>query len=212
MQELYGLLEYINYYKYSKEDEEIKIIPSPYEEEAKKQYETALRAVGSSLRHGTEDDDELFFFGGDSRKWHLDVAIDCVRQMDENDRTYVADNLQTTNYHFGYAMGIRNEYIYPAKKHHTFMADNDSTEIMKVIFSILHRGYSFSNPVCTKYFESFEYSLLLHKYGETDKELFTAIEDRIFNREENLTADGALDQLKESLTKKYGNIDIYGGG
>ena len=209
MQELYGLLEYINYYQYSKEDEEIKIIPSPYEEEAKKQYETALRAIGSRLRRRTEEDDELFLFGGDSRKWHLDVAIDCVRQMDENDRTYVANHLHTTDYHFGYAMGIRNEYIYPAKKHHSFMADNDSTEIMKVIFSILHRGYSFRNPVCTKYFESFEYGCLVHKYGESAKDLFVAIENRIFSQEENLTAEDALNQLKESLTKKYGKISIY---
>ena len=209
MQELYGLLEYINYYQYSKNDEEIKILPSPYEEDARKQYETALRAVGSRLSRGSEEADELIFLGGDSSKWHLDVAIDCVRQMDENDRTYVANHLHTTDYHFGYAMGIRNEYIHPAKKHHSFMADNDSTEIMKVIFSILHRGYSFRNPVCTKYFEDFEYSLLLHKYGEANKELFTAIEDRIFSREENLTADDALNQLKENLTKKYGKISIY---
>ena len=208
MQELYGLLEYINYYQYSKEDEEIKIIPSPYEEEAKKQYETALRAIGSGLRRRTEDD-ELFLFGGDSRKWHLDVAIDCVRQMDENDRTYVANHLQTTDYHFGYAMGIRNEYIHPAKKHHSFMADNDSTEIMKVIFSILHKGYSYRNPVCTKFFESFEYGRLSHKYGESAKDLFAAVENRIFSEEDNLTAEDALNQLKESLTKKYGNISIY---
>lgn len=200
---------YINYYQYSTEDEEIKILPSPYEEEAKKQYETALRAIGSRLRRRREEDDELTFFGGDSRKWHLDVAIDCVRQMDENDRTYVANHLQTTDYHFGYAMGIRNEYIYPAKKHHSFMADNDSTEIMKVIFSILHRGYSFRNPVCTKYFEDFEYSRLFHKYGEAAKDIFAAVENRIFNEEENLTADDALEQLKESLSKKLGKISIY---
>ena len=96
MRELYGLLEYINYYQYDEDDEEIKIIPSPYEKEAKEQYDIALHALGVRIVEPDDDAPWMGSFFGGSNKWHLDVAIGCVRQMDENDRDYVVHHLQTT--------------------------------------------------------------------------------------------------------------------
>ena len=131
-----------------------------------------------------------------SKRWPLDVAIDCIKHMDENDKDYIVHHLQTSEYHFGYAMAIRNNYIYSSTKYNSFEPDWDSSQIMMLIFSILHGGYDYKNEVCTGFYESFEYSNLFRQYGETEREIFTAIEERIFNKDYGFTVDDALKTLK----------------
>ncbi len=188
MKELHQLMEYINYYHYSEDEEKIVIVHSPYDEEAKAAYIKAQRVPGNS--------------------WYLDVAIDCVRQMSEIDRDYVIHHMWTSDYHFGYAMGIRNQYIYPSKHHYSMMPDDDSSRIMKVIFSILHPGYDHRNKECTNFFESFEYGFLNRDYGNEQREVFENIEEKLLTPGGELTAEDALQLLKDCLVAKLGKKEF----
>lgn len=41
-----------------------------------------------------------------------DVALDCIANMKETDKEYIRDNPCSIDYHFGYALYIRNHYIH----------------------------------------------------------------------------------------------------
>ena len=187
MQELHRLMEYINCYRYDKKEEEIVIVHSPYDEAAKEVYDKARRLC---------------------RQWYLDMAIDCVREMSENDRDYILHHMNSIKYHHGYAMGIRNEYIHCSAKHFTLMPDDDSTQVMKVIFSIIHPYYNHRDKNCTDYFESFEYGFLSDDYGDDQREVFEAVEEKLFAPDGGMTADDALKLLKGSLAAKLGKKEF----
>ena len=110
MQELNCLLEYIDYYEYDKEAEEIRILPGPNAESVKEQYDKARRIVGAWYPP-TPEAETRYKESASWKRWPLDVAIDCIKHMDENDKDYIVHHLQTSEYHFGYAMAIRNKYI-----------------------------------------------------------------------------------------------------
>ncbi len=139
MKELHELLEYINYYEYSKTTEEILFAPGPYHREAKKKYEDTLQALE------TFPEPSAFFmrYPVEADKWAIDIAIDCVRQMSEEDRDYVVHHQNDIEYHFGYAMWIRNEYIHSSKNHFCLIPDSESSKVMEIIFSIVDEKYDY---------------------------------------------------------------------
>ncbi len=40
------------------------------------------------------------------------VALDCIANKSGSDKEYIRDNPRTIDYHFGYALYIRNHYIH----------------------------------------------------------------------------------------------------
>lgn len=149
------LLKYINEYVYMQDDEAVVIRYSPNASAAYQAYEKGLALAG---------EDEL-------SKWLYDIALDCVRRMSVEDREYVKSHLYTTEYHFGYAMGIRNTYIHPAKKHDYFEADGISSSVMRRIFSIVSPFYDYRNARCVNFFESMKVNELSGMYGNSHSQI-----------------------------------------
>lgn len=128
MKELNILLDYIDSYVYDSESEEIMIKHSPDESKALEVYKRTL------IAYSIEKSDLL--------KWHFDIALDCVRRLSEEDRVHYSQNYD--GYSFGYGMFIRNNYIYPSKKHFSNLSpDDQSGAVMELIYTILHKSYNF---------------------------------------------------------------------
>lgn len=115
------LLEYIDYYVYSKEDEQIQIQEGTEKEMAESLYKQFVQT------HDISGDD----------LWAFDISLDCLRKMSKKDRNYLAEHTDYNDYHFGYAMYIRNNYIHGSKKRFVLMADDTSFQVMEYMFSIL---------------------------------------------------------------------------
>ncbi len=151
MKELNDLIPYITTYIYDRSTERIRLRTSPKMEEAAEAYQRAVLSISGDdhslyqepvlLGEQEEDAADRHFFITGQRQWELDIAIDCVRKMSRKERQYICDHPDAGEYHFGYAMWIRNRYIHPAKLHHAFMADNISDNVMQMIFSILIPGH-----------------------------------------------------------------------
>lgn len=208
MKELHALLECIDSYVYSKENEEIMIATSGDSQKAIGVYEAALESIG--INAISDKAGELLLnmgFIGD-RKWMLDIAIDCVRMMSEEERNYVQNHMWTTEYHFGYAMGIRNEFIHSANKHHSYEPDETSSIIMEIIFSIISPSYDYGNPRCTEYYEDFDYHDLSEQYQERAPEVFEQVAEQLLSEESELEADDALKILRKQLANKLGKEEF----
>ena len=152
MKELQPLLGHIDSYINIDDEEEIVIRHTPCAAQAQKVYEDALRLIEfkeSEEGDANDDDSDDYKNHFCDPKWEFDIALDCIRTMDDDDREYVRNHLQPSEYHFGYAMGIRNRYIHPSRKHQMFMPDRVSGRIMTIILSIVSPIYNFRNDVIT---------------------------------------------------------------
>ena len=207
MKELQTLLEYIDSYIYVDDEEEIVVKHGPFAAKAQQVYEEALDTLdikeNESAPSSEDDFDFIFSYSPSNRKWEFDIALDCVRRMDESDREYVRNHMQTTEYHFGYAMGIRNQYIHHAKKHSVFEADSVSSSIMTIIFSIVSPLYDFRNRVIAGFFDNMSLSNLLERYGETQKTVFDKIYENLAN-DRYTTSEEAREDLDNSLRESLG--------
>lgn len=206
MKELQPILEHIDSYIYVDEEEEIVVKHGPDAEKAQQVYEDALKFLGiketEKARSG-KDGSNFYPFDYSDPKWEFDIALDCVRRMDNDDREYVRNHMQTTEYHFGYAMGIRNRYIHPAKKHHVFEADGVSGSVMTKIFSIVSPIYDYRNHVIAGFFGNMDLSHLLERYGETQKDVFDQIYDNLANNRYT-TSEEAKTDLDNALRQSLG--------
>ena len=216
MKELNALLLYLQNFVYDRDKEEIRIINSS---DADKAAEVYNRAVLSILEEGKDpvllrtqcdpDREEGSLWRRTSEtQWELDIAIDCIRKMSDEDRTYIKEHPWTSEYHFGYAMHIRNEYIHPAHRHHVWMADSVSSEVMQKIFSILIPGYDYRRKECTEYFESFTLQEYYVQYGETQKEVFDEVSRKVLADQGTITVDEALEELRQKLKEKLGKEEF----
>lgn len=201
MKEWQELLLYVDQYVYVEGEEEIIIKYGPDAENAQLAYER-----GRSILNEKDDEDD--FWGSGTEKWEFDIALDCIRKMSESDRDYVRNHMQTTEYHFGYAMGIRNQYIHPSKKHHVFMADSVSSSIMRKIFSILSPVYDYRDSIITGFYEDFSMSNLVEYYGETQKAIFDMIVERLQKGGVYSSAKEAVQDLKNELRKALGSDEF----
>lgn len=192
MKEWKELLKYINEYVYMQEDEEIVIRYSARASEAQKAYDNGLQHAGE----------------GEHAKWMYDIALDCVRRMSLEDREYVKKHLHTSEYHFGYAMGIRNTYIHPSKKHDYFEADGVSSSVMRRIFSLVSPFYDFRNERCVSFFESHDVSQLIEMYEDSCSEIISEVIEEVTSGKVASKEVDDRDYFKRALREKLGQDEF----
>ena len=121
MKELNELLAYRNYYVYNERTEAILIAKGPKHDVADEIYCSALNLL--SLK--------------DEDKWALDIALDCIRNFTDDEIAHVCKNEEIHNYHFGYGMYVRNQYVHSSRRHTLLMPDRISSEVKKYIIGII---------------------------------------------------------------------------
>lgn len=192
MKEWQELLNYINEYVYMDEEEEIVIRYSAKAADAQRAYDNGLRFAGE----------------GDHAKWMYDIALDCVRRMSLEDRGYIMKHLHTTEYHFGYAMGIRNKYIHPSKKHDYFEADGVSSSVMRRIFSLVSPIYDYRNERCVSFFDRHDVTQLIELYGDLYPQIINEfIAEVTSGRADSSELDDG-DRFKQILRKELGQDEF----
>ena len=115
------IFEYRSYYEYDFEQEAIYVAKGDESSQAYNLY----REMAMERCPEIED------------KWALDIALDCVRNMTEEECALIREKGEIPFYHFGYGVTVRNKYVYPSKKHTYLMADNVSSTVEKFIYAIL---------------------------------------------------------------------------
>ena len=115
------LLKYISYYEYEFKEEAVYIADG---DESSKAYDL----YKDTVKQRCEDLDQ---------KWALDIALDCVRNMPNDQRERIQKEGEIPFYHFGYGVYVRNHYIHSSKKHFVVMADDVSSTVEKFIYAIL---------------------------------------------------------------------------
>ena len=99
MKEWNHLLDIIDSFVYDKELEKIVFDKTDKSIKAKNSYDNLIKKYNL-------DEDE-------NQKWAFDIALDCVRNMRDEDRDYLRESYDVD--FFGYGMYVRNEYIHCAK-------------------------------------------------------------------------------------------------
>lgn len=188
MKEWNELLECIDAYIYLSDKEEIIIAHNENADQAKRVYQYALKQYDLK----------------DNRKWEFDIALDCVRKMNFEDRKYVLEHPDTSEYHMGYAMYIRNTFIHPSILHSYFEADGVSTSVMEFIFSLLHPYYDFSNRVLCDFYDHWDYKKLYENYGQKYAEKFHEVVVNLKSKEAEKSAEIAIKELKEVIRQAEG--------
>ena len=127
MKEWQILLDHIDCYVYDHQEEKIVFSNCDNMVEAKNNYNHIVSAYGID-----QDANDL---------WAFDIALDCVRKMSDEDKKEITKNTDVFFHHFGYALGVRNEYLHGAKKHFFLFADDQSCRVMEMIFAMLCPDY-----------------------------------------------------------------------
>lgn len=115
------IFEYRSYYEYDFEQEAIYVAKGDESSQAYNLY----REMAMERCPEIED------------KWALDIALDCVRNMTEEECALIREQGKIPFYHFGYGMTVRNKYVHPSKKHTCFVADDVSSTVEDYIYAIL---------------------------------------------------------------------------
>ena len=76
----------------------------------------------------------------DTLKWSFDIALDCIRNLKEEDRQYLRENCEVD--FFGYGLYIRNRYIHCSRLHRYFCADSQCSQVLSFIYTIMHYEYN----------------------------------------------------------------------
>lgn len=188
MREWQELLEYIDNYVYVTDKEEISIVYNKRAEEADRVYQHFVEEVGN-------------------QKWQFDIALDCIRKMDEESRTLILNHLDYKDFHFGFGMYIRNQYIYSSKKHEYFEADDESRAVFKIILTILHPYYDFRNTLLMSVVENYEFNRIKNLYQEDFGYIIENKLMEIAKEPEEKSCEEVLEELREELRtlsgKKY---------
>ena len=180
MRILHDLLEYIDEYFYLKDEEETIIQYGERAALAKDRYDKAVSFVceDCSLPEQTQGDTSVQVYRRSANdKWFLDIAIDCVKKMNEEDKAEILKDLNPNDYHFGYGAWVRGEYIRNSQKHTYLDADDASGCVIEMILSIVSPVYDYRDSriayakhihiaeVCESWDLSFRVSRLLQKEG-----------------------------------------------
>lgn len=206
MKEWQELLSYIDYYVYVDAEEEIIIKHGPSANAALSAYEKGLGLLNARITNETAH--RRLRLQPDGEKWEFDIALDCVRRMNDEDKEYVKKHMQTTEYHFGYAMGIRNKYIYPSKKHNHFDADGISSSVMRKVFSILSPVYDFRNGVISGFYDNFSMPHLMELYFDSFPQTFEDVVANLVKGGVYASANDAINDLKEKLRNCLGDEEF----
>ena len=116
-----SLLKYRSYYVYDFKWEEIRIADGDEHSKAYRLYEKMAKEHLSPVE-GT---------------WALDIALDCIRNMKDEEIKDIATSGEIPDFHFGYGMYVRNKYIHPSKKHPFVIPDIVSSDVKKFIYAII---------------------------------------------------------------------------
>lgn len=116
------LFKYKSYYVYDFEREAIQVIEG---DEYKEAYNLYAQITKDCFTY--EDD-----------KWAFDIALDCVRNMTDEECERIKKEGAIPFYHFGYGLHVRNKYIHPSKLRAYIMADNVSSAVENFIYAILN--------------------------------------------------------------------------
>ena len=169
MKQLYDLLGFIDEFEYDYKEEKIEIRSGKRHDDAAARYETALNTISTRnpetrrLMLGREITDLLSrikefndeakrlvmtsrfsaFVDWEQYQWFLDIALDAVRQLPEDQRSILKEDLNPFSYHFGLGLSLRNRYILCAKKHHVLIPDSTSWLVIYMIFSIVDEAYDY---------------------------------------------------------------------
>ncbi len=99
-----------------------------------------------------------------------DVALDCLDKMSEKDKAYIMDNPYTLDYHFGYALYIRNKYIHCrdiSKLGYYVHPDDLSSEIMDyIIAQLIPDEYKIDDDYLETVFNERRFIILRKKFKE----------------------------------------------
>ena len=127
MKEWNVLVKYIDFYVYDQNLESIIISDSLEAEPARTIYMKFLEKYNIN----------------DTLKWSFDIALDCIRNLKEEDRQYLKENCEVD--FFGYGLYIRNHYIHCSRLHRYFCADSQCSQVLDFIYTIMHHEYCIFN-------------------------------------------------------------------
>ncbi len=116
-----NILKYKSYYVYDFKREEIKIADGNEHDEAYALYAQMAKEHLSPVE-GT---------------WALDIALDCIRNMKDEEIKDIATSGEIPDFHFGYGMYVRNKYVHPSKKHPFVIPDIVSSDVERFIYTII---------------------------------------------------------------------------
>lgn len=189
MKEWHVLLDYIDSYVYNHDTEEIMIKNSPDAPKALALYQKMLKD------YSMEEDKYL--------KWSFDIALDCVREMNNEDRLYLSHSYEV-DFH-GYGMFVRNKYIHCAKVHRCFLcADGQSSKVLGLIYTLLHTYYNYFNKELCELLHNFTYKDIVKAYSDK----FDFIEEYTLELTEpgcNLTANDILNKISNRVRHELGS-------
>lgn len=114
-----GLVQYKSYYIYDFEQEAILVADG-------EEHGVAYDLYAQTARKLSYDD-----------KWAFDIALDCIRNMTDEECKRIQMEGNIPFYHFGYGVHVRNQYVHPCKLHDYLDADDISSTVEKYIYAIL---------------------------------------------------------------------------
>jgi hypothetical protein len=126
MKEWNILVDYIDFYIYDNDLEAVIINGSPETEKAQKVYSDFLEKYNINKNS--------------SLKWSFDIALDCIRNLVDDDRQYLKENCDID--FFGYGLFVRNKYIHCSRVHSYWSADNQCSQVLGFIYTIMHPEYN----------------------------------------------------------------------
>ena len=121
MKEFNELLKYRDYYVYATVHEFLRIRRGEKHEEAVEAYS---RVVRNFCLQGQE-------------RWAFDIALDCIRNFTDSELAFVQKHKEIFDYHFGYGMYVRNNYVHPSKFHVYLTAEKISSYVYSFIMGIV---------------------------------------------------------------------------
>ena len=128
------------------------------------------------------------YFKDENSIWCFDIALDCISNMSGEDLSYISKHPQVTEYHFGYGMWIRNNYIHCSKRDDFMMADDISGEVLRDIFAIVIPYYDFNNRGLVGYLEDYRYPDLKEDYEEEYPDVFDSVLSYAIDEGNNLSS------------------------
>lgn len=187
MQEWQELQKYIDHYVYVMEKEEICVVHNEKGAEAERIYQYFAREAGD-------------------QKWEFDIALDCIRQMDEETREMIVNDPDYRRHHFGVGMNIRNQYIHSSARQEYLDADNESSLIFRVILTILHPYYDFRNKLLVEVMEDSGFKEIKREYGEVFGDIIEGKLERVAREPGGKNRREILEELREELKEKLGPL------
>lgn len=188
MKEWNHLLNIVDAFTYDKELEKSVFDESEKSRSAKVVYDKIIEEFNLN------EDENL--------KWAFDIALDCVRNMNDEDKDYLTESYDVD--FFGYGMYIRNQYIHCATKHQRFLcADTQCSVVLSFIYTIMHRYYNRFNLELCKLLNDYDYESICRLY----KTKFAFIEEETLKLTvpgNNLTANEVLTTIKQRISEELG--------